>query len=70
MVRSLKLMTYKGRPRELSLFKLKRRRFRADLTAVYNYTMEESGEGKAKLFSEVSSDNRRSNRQKSQEGKF
>jgi len=34
MVRSLKLMTYKGRPRELSLFKFKGRKFRGDLTAV------------------------------------
>lgn len=70
MIKGLKLMTYKGRPKQLSLFKLKRRRFRGDLTAFYNYTVEECGDGKAKLFSEVNSDNTRSNRQKLQEGKF
>lgn len=63
-------MTCKGRSRELSLFKLKRRRFRRDITATYNYTMEKCGEGKVKLFSEVNSDNMRSIKQKLQERKL
>lgn len=60
MVRDLKFMTYKGRPRTLSLVKFKRSRFRGNLTAVYNYTMEECGKGKSKTFSEINKDNMRS----------
>lgn len=65
MVRDLKFMTYKARPRALSLVKFKRSRFR-DLTAVYNYTMEECGKGKPKTFSEINKDNMRSKKQKLQ----
>lgn len=66
MVRDLKFMTYKGRPRTLSLVKFKRSRFRGNLTAVYNYTTEECRKGKSKTFSEINKDNMRSKKQKLQ----
>lgn len=56
--------------REPALFSCKKRKIRADFIDAFNYVAGGYGEDKARLFSEIHSDETRGNGQKSQHSKI
>jgi len=70
MIRGLEFLSYEDRLSELGLFSLKKRRFRGDLIAAFQYpkgTYRKDGEG---LVTRVCSDRTRGNGCKLKEGRF
>lgn len=55
---------------DLALFSCKKRKIRADFIAAFNYVTGGYREDKARLFSEIQSDETRGNGQKSQHSKL